>query len=183
MSSLSDLSDATAALGVTESPLFVTWNTIHPRRGSALRGCIGTFEAEELDEGLPRYALISATEDYRFTSIKKSELSTLEVCVTLLTDFENAKDAMDWELGKHGLRLSFRVNGKRYGSTYLPDVAPEQGWDKEETIVSLMRKAGWVGRKDKWKEIDLGVVRYQGKRASMEYKEYQAWRDWADKQI
>lgn len=166
---------------IAESPLFVTWNTISPRHGHMLRGCIGTFEPQDLDEGLSSYALISALQDMRFSPISTRELPSLEVAVTLLTDFEDADDAMDWELGTHGLRISFYYHGKRYGSTYLPDVAVEQGWTKEETVVSLMRKAGWVGRKDKWTEVDLKVVRYQGKKESLEYGEYKRWREWVEK--
>ena len=41
-----------------EHPLFVTWNTVSPRSGNKnLRGCIGTFEAQELAAGLRVYAL------------------------------------------------------------------------------------------------------------------------------
>lgn len=87
---------------------------------------------------------------------------------------------MDWELGKHGLRISFYWRNRRYGSTYLPDVAMEQGWDKEETLVSLMKKAGWSGREDKWRDVELKVVRYQGMKESMEYEEFKAWRNWVD---
>ena len=87
-------------------------------------------------------------------------------------------DAMDWELGTHGIRISFTERGRRYGSTYLPDVAPEQGWNKEEAIVSLLRKAGWVGKKDKWHELDLKVVRYQGKKEHLRYPEFKQFRDW-----
>ena len=42
-----------------ESPLFVTWNTLHKNAEKRLRGCIGTFEAQELDDGLRSYALTS----------------------------------------------------------------------------------------------------------------------------
>ncbi|KAI2616812.1 AMMECR1 domain-containing protein [Hypoxylon sp. NC1633] len=166
---------------ITESPLFVTWNTVSSRTGdTSLRGCIGTFEAQELDEGLSSYAITSAIHDMRFDPISKRELSSLEVAVTLLTDFEDCDDAMDWEIGTHGLRISFTDRGRRYGATYLPDVALEQGWTKEETLVSLMRKAGWVGRKDKWQSVDLKVVRYQGKKKSLLYPEFKHWRDWVD---
>jgi hypothetical protein len=48
----------TLAASVEESPLFVTWNTIKVG-GNHLRGCIGTFTAMELSEGLKDYALIS----------------------------------------------------------------------------------------------------------------------------
>ncbi|KAI1259667.1 AMMECR1 domain-containing protein [Xylariaceae sp. FL1019] len=165
---------------IVESPLFVTWNTVSsvPGQDSALRGCIGTFEAQELDEGLSSYALTSALHDMRFDPITKRELPSLEVAVTLLHDFEDCEDAMDWEIGTHGIRISFSDRGRRYGSTYLPDVALEQGWTKEQALVSLMRKAGWVGRKDKWQDVDLKVVRYQGEKIDLEYQDYKKWRDW-----
>ncbi|KAH9905861.1 AMMECR1 domain-containing protein [Xylariomycetidae sp. FL2044] len=164
---------------ITESPLFVTWNTVSAQTGgTSLRGCMGMFEAQELDEGLKSYAVTSAVDDTRFPAVKWTELSSLEVAVTLLTDFEDCADALDWALGTHGLRISFADRGRRYGATYLPDVAPEQGWTKEETLVSLMRKAGWVGRRDRWQDVDLHVVRYQGKKDALRYPEYKHWRDW-----
>lgn len=166
---------------ITESPLFVTWNIDHPRHGHVLRGCIGTFEPQDIEEGLSSYALISALQDHRFSPITARELPSLSVSVTLLTNFEDAADPMDWELGKHGIRVSFHYHGKRYGATYLPDVAVEQGWDKDETLVSLIRKAGWVGRKEKWQELDIKVVRYQGKKESLEYDEYKKWKEWEAK--
>ena len=47
-----------ATLTKQEYPLFVTWNTISPRSGhKSLRGCIGTFEPQELSNGLRSYAL------------------------------------------------------------------------------------------------------------------------------
>lgn len=161
-----------------EYPLFITWNTIRPGSHSrSLRGCIGTFEAQPLSDGLSSYALTSALQDHRFSPISASELPSLEVAVTLLTDFEDAADAMDWMLGVHGIRISFHARGRRYGACYLPDVAVEQGWDKEETIVSLMRKAGWSGRKEKWAEVaDLKVVKFQGLAESLEYGEYRKWK-------
>lgn len=88
---------------------------------------------------------------------------------------------MAWELGKHGLRISFTHHSRRYGATYLPDVAREQGWTKEETITSLMRKAGWNGRRDEWRKVgDLTVVRYQGRKVAMSYRQWRDWRDWVD---
>ncbi|KAI9823311.1 MAG: hypothetical protein M1832_002535 [Thelocarpon impressellum] len=166
-----------------ERPLFVTWNTIGRSGGKTLRGCIGTFDPQELDDGLRSYALTSALSDSRFSPIVRRELPSLEVGVTLLTDFEPAATPMSWDLGVHGLRISFHHHSKRHGATYLPDVAVEQGWTKEETLVSLMRKAGWNGRKDEWSKVgDLRVVRYQGSKATMPYQEWLAWRQWVDRQ-
>ena len=163
-------------------PMFVTWN-IRSRSSSShsLRGCIGTFDGQPLDKGLSSYALTSAYEDTRFMPISSSEFPYLQCSVTLLTDFEPAPRPMDWDIGKHGLRLSFTWHGKRYGSTYLPDVAKEQGWTKTETMVSLMRKAGWNGRRDEWMNVqDLHVIRYQGLKAHMDYEDWRDWRSWVD---
>ena len=89
---------------------------------------------------------------------------------------------MDWEVGVHGIRISFYARNKRYGACYLPDVAVEQGWDKEETILSLMRKAGWGGRTEKWREVgDMKVVRFQGAAESVGWEEYKLWKEWVEK--
>jgi uncharacterized protein (TIGR00296 family) len=173
----------------TSAPLFVTWNTIDSDDDDdaddddvSLRGCIGTFEAQPLADGIPEYALISALHDSRFPPVARAELPTLQAAVTLLTDFEPVDDPRDWEVGVHGLRLSFHDRGRRYGSTYLPDVAAEQGWSRDETLLSLVRKAGWVGSRDRWKDLDLRVTRYQGKRVSASYAQFKQWRDWVRSQ-
>jgi AMME syndrome candidate gene 1 protein len=179
-----------------ETPLFVTWNTIEDAAQDIadgdeddddtehiLRGCIGCFDSIPLEEGLAAYALTAALDDNRFHPIAPRELRRLEVAVTLLTDFEPAHGGPeDWEVGKHGIRIAFRVGGFQYGSTYLPDVAAEQGGTKEQTLLNLMRKAGWNGRRDQWRKVDLRVTRYQGRRRRLTYKQYMAWREWADGQ-
>ncbi|PHH70043.1 hypothetical protein CDD83_5533 [Cordyceps sp. RAO-2017] len=171
-------STSSLPLGPTSTPLFVTWNTVADDGETSLRGCIGTFEAQPLAAGIPEYAVISAVHDSRFAPIAKAELPELQAAVTLLTDFEEADDAYDWELGTHGIRLSFHDRGRRYGSTYLPDVASEQGWTKDETLFSLIRKSGWVGNRARWKDLDLRVTRYRGKKCSVEYAQYKKWKDW-----
>lgn len=40
-----------------DHPLFVTWNTLSRSGEKRLRGCIGTFEPLDLEEGLGSYAL------------------------------------------------------------------------------------------------------------------------------
>lgn len=106
---------------------------------------------------------------------------------------------MDWVLGTHGLRISFIHRGRRYGATYLPDVAVEQGWTKEQAVESLMRKAGWDGgggsvarrllrngasgptsaTTKPWDQVsDFRTTKYQGLKASASYSEWQEWRNW-----
>ncbi|PHH75900.1 hypothetical protein CDD80_1986 [Ophiocordyceps camponoti-rufipedis] len=161
----------------TSTPLFVTWNTVSDG-DVCLRGCIGTFESQPLAVGIPEYAVTSAVHDTRFQPICSAEVPSLQAAVTLLTDFEEARDMHDWQIGVHGIRLSFSDRGRRYGSTYLPDVAVDQGWSKDETIYNLVRKAGWMGSRSRWKDLDLDVTRYQGKKCVMDYSEYKGWRDW-----
>jgi uncharacterized protein (TIGR00296 family) len=182
-SSSTNLVDGEREGETEEHPLFVTWNTVSRSGDKRLRGCIGTFEAQPLTTGLSSYALTAAFDDTRFSPISSRELPTLECAVTLLTNFEPVDDAMDWEIGTHGLRISFTEKGRRYGSTYLPDVASEQGWTKEEALVSLMRKAGWGGKKADWKKVALRVVRYQGKKVALGWGEWRSWRDWVDEEI
>ena len=151
----------------------------------------------------------SAFEDTRFTPISASEVPRLSVSVTLLTDFERCANPMDWDLGTHGLRIAFTYHGKRYGATYLPDVPKEQGWSKAETLVSLMRKAGWNGRREEWSRVLEGggeeriggtmrnggmsgfrwsgkreeqaeVVRYRGSKVGLSWEEWDGWREWAE---
>jgi uncharacterized protein (TIGR00296 family) len=126
----------------------------------------------------------SAFDDTRFPPITARELPTLQAAVTLLTNFEPTPNAdpLAWDIGTHGIRISFTYHGRRYGATYLPDVAREQGWTKEEALVSLMRKAGWSGRKDDWQKVGLKVVRYQGKKVSLGYEEWKEWRDWVEEE-
>lgn len=135
-----------------------------------------------LSSGLRSYALTSAFEDHRFNPIPASLIHSLQVCVTLLTNFsEPDSDVLNWTVGEHGIRLSFTDKGRRFGATYLPDVAKEQGWGKEETIVSLMRKAGWTGRKDEWRNAKgLEIVRYEGKKVDLDYEEWEEWRAWVE---
>jgi AMMECR1 domain-containing protein len=50
----------------------------------------------------------------------------LSVNVSLLVEFEEAKDIYDWEVGKHGIIIKLNHKGRNYSGTYLPEVATEQ---------------------------------------------------------
>ncbi|KAG6155756.1 hypothetical protein E4U11_005974 [Claviceps purpurea] len=183
---------ASTSLGTSSAPLFVTWNTISDDKSlddddegdedeegdHSLRGCIGTFESQPLSIGIPEYAIASSLQDTRFSPIKKTELPSLRVTVTLLTDFEKVDDPYDWEIGVHGIKLSFTDRGHRYGGTYLPNVAPEQRWNREETLKNLARKTGWRAGRSSWASLQLKVTRYRGRTATMKYSEYRDWKAW-----
>jgi hypothetical protein len=74
------------------------------------------------------FLAFSAFKDSRFSPITADELSKLHVSVSILTNFEDAEDHMDWEVGTHGIRIEFHSDrGSRRTATYLPEVATEQG--------------------------------------------------------
>ncbi|KAG5645751.1 hypothetical protein DXG03_005288 [Asterophora parasitica] len=193
-----------AAVRITPDPLFITWNTRSSRPGRAprLRGCIGSFEALPLWDGVAEYALISAFRDSRFRKIDKSELESLECHVSLLTDFEDADSYLDWSIGVHGIYITFpnpsslpsasasetpsplssspylpRVTSKQtFSATYLPDVIPDQGWDKIEAVDSAINKAGWNGRITEDLRRSIKLRRYQSKACTVSWDEYIQWR-------
>lgn len=73
----------------------MTWKIGRDHR---LRGCIGTFTPIKLHSGLNEYALTSALRDSRFDPVSKDELPALTCFVSLLTNFEDGKDYLDWEV-------------------------------------------------------------------------------------
>ncbi|PWA60352.1 AMMECR1 domain-containing protein [Artemisia annua] len=112
------------ALDDIESPLFVTWKKVVNGYEPRLCGCIGIFSTR--GNGFKDYAL--------------TRLCT----VSILTNYENAANHLDWEVEKHGIIIEFTdpdYNTKR-SVTYLPDVAAQE---VIEAIDSLIRKAGYNG--------------------------------------
>ncbi|KAL4075725.1 AMMECR1 domain-containing protein [Scleroderma yunnanense] len=186
-------------------PLFVTWNSrsSRPGRPPRLRGCIGNFDPLPLRDGIAEYALISAFKDSRFKRIEEDELPSLECSVSLLTHFEDASSYLDWTIGKHGIYISFpdpalyptsrsssntpspfssssflpRFTSRRnLTATYLPDVIPEQGWDKIEAVESAMRKAGWSGLITEDTRRSIKLRRYQSMKCIVGWDDFIKWR-------
>jgi uncharacterized protein (TIGR00296 family) len=154
-----------------EYPLFVTWSVGREKR---LRGCIGTFSPLNLHDGLKEYALTSALNDSRFSPINKDELNKLHCSVSLLTNFETANHWKDWQVGVHGIRIEFQnEKGQKRSATYLPEVAPEQGWDHVETIDSLLRKGGYKSQITEEFRKQLAVIRYQSEKLTRSFTEWQ----------
>ena len=154
-----------ASLKSKKFPLFVTWTT---GPSKTLRGCVGTFRSANLEKNLENFSLTAAFEDDRFRPIKLQEVQKLNVGISLLTNFEKAKNCYDWEIGKHGIEINFL---KYYHATFLPEVAVEHKMDKETTLQHLIRKAGYYG---KLKDVDkkIKMRRYQSIKLFMTYDDY-----------
>ncbi|XP_055799177.1 nuclear protein AMMECR1-like [Salvelinus fontinalis] len=155
-------------------PLFVTWKIGRDKR---LRGCIGTFSAMNLHSGLREYTLTSALKDSRFPPMTRDELPRLFCSVSLLTNFEDVGDYLDWEVGVHGIRIEFfNEKGSKRTATYLPEVAKEQGWDHIQTIDSLLRKGGYKAPITNDFRKTIKLTRYRSEKMTMSYAEYIAHR-------
>jgi len=140
-----------------------------------LRGCIGALSEIGVLRGLDHYTTHSAFRDSRFDPISLDELEKLKVSVSLLEKFEEAEDAFDWEVGKHGIIINFSANCRSYSATYLPHVASEQGWNKHETINSLIRKSGYRSTVTNSLYDTISLTRYQSKKSEATYQEYESF--------
>jgi len=125
---------------------FVTLN-----KNGRLRGCIGRFMATEpLYKVVQEMAVAAAFQDNRFQPVGKGEMKDIEVEISVLTPLIKIQGIDEFELGKHGIYIK---KGSRSG-TYLPQVAHETGWGKEEFLGHCARDKAGIGW-DGWKDADL----------------------------
>ena len=150
--------------------LFVTWKI-----DGDLRGCIGSLSAISVRDGLTKYPIVAATRDPRFEPMTSAELTFgLECCVSFLIDFQDSKKWNEWETGVHGIVIEFVVKGVEYGGTYLPEVAKEQNWTREEAMESLVRKSGYRGKINDSLLESISLTTYRSSKATMSWKEFRS---------
>ena len=104
-----------------------------------LRGCIGQVEAvTPLLETVASCAVSSAVRDPRFLPVDITELPDLHIEISVLTKPAPVEDLESIVVGQDGLI----INKGPYKGLLLPQVPVEQGWDREEFLRYLCRKAG-----------------------------------------
>lgn len=120
-----------------------------------LRGCIGQFVAEKpLIEVVQDRAVASATLDPRFAMnrLRPDELDDLRIEISVLSPLVRIENPLDLELGTHGILI--QRGGA--GGCFLPQVATEMGWSKEEFLgYCCSHKAGLPP--DAWRDPDTEV--------------------------
>jgi len=109
--------------------------------GGRLRGCIGSLEAREsLWQNVWRMAQQAAFSDPRFPPLSADEFDKTDIEISVLSPFrETSIDEI--VTGTHGVLLE--KSGR--SAVFLPQVAPEQGWDRDTMLTELCRKAGLPG--------------------------------------
>ncbi len=104
-----------------------------------LRGCIGNFAGvAPLREVLPRVIRESAFNDPRFPPVTHLELPDISVSLSILFSAEPVGSVAAIQPGRDGVILQV----ERRRAVFLPEVATEQGWDREMLLEGLCRKGG-----------------------------------------
>ena len=118
-----------------------------------LRGCIGHFgEDVPLHEIVAEMARAAAFEDPRFMPVTKDELDDIDIEISVLTPMRRIQSLDEFQLHKHGIYIK---KGNRSG-TFLPQVADEVNWTKEEFVGHCAQDKAGIGW-DGWKDAELYV--------------------------
>ena len=118
-----------------------------------LQGCMGHFgEDIPLRQVVAKMAQAAAFDDPRFHPLRRHELDDVDIEISVLTPMRRIYSLDEFELHRHGLYIH---KGRRSG-TFLPQVADQVDWTKEEFVGHCSRdKAGlgWNG----WRDAELYV--------------------------
>ena len=105
--------------------------------------------------------------DGRFKPVSEDELPDIEIDISVLSPIRKISGAEKFITGKHGIII--RLGGTR--AVFLPQVATEQGWNREETLAHLCNKAGLPSYAWKDEEMEFFVftaeVFHEGKSLAM----------------
>jgi MEMO1 family protein len=116
------------------------------KKKGELRGCIGRIIGDEpLCKLVGAMAVQAAFNDRRFQPLTADELKDTEIEISVLTPMKQVAGAADIVVGRDGVLLS--KDGR--SAVFLPQVATEQGWNREELLDNLCLKAGLAA--GRWK--------------------------------
>jgi AmmeMemoRadiSam system protein A len=126
--------------------------TLH--RNGQLRGCVGQVESPDpLAETVARAAINAALHDSRFPAVEASEVSSLEIEISVLGRPEPITPE-EILLGRHGLLI---VKGEHRG-LLLPQVASERRWSSQRFLEETCVKADLP--RDAWREPSTRIFAF-----------------------
>jgi AmmeMemoRadiSam system protein A len=97
-------------------------------------------------------AISAATRDNRFYPLSVEELNQTDIEISVLTPMQKIRSPNEIILGRHGIYI---LKGNRAG-TFLPQVAAQTGWNKEEFLGHCSRDKAGIGW-DGWKNAEVYV--------------------------
>ena len=120
-------------------------------KNKRLRGCIGHFDADlPLWKVIQKMAIASATMDNRFGRVGEDEIHALKIEISVLTPMKRIRSIDEFIPGKHGIY----IKKGRLSGTFLPQVALQTGWSKEEFLGHCSQDKAGIGW-DGWKTAEL----------------------------
>jgi AmmeMemoRadiSam system protein B/AmmeMemoRadiSam system protein A len=121
--------------------------------GGRLRGCIGNFSPDQpLYEVVQEMTIAAASLDQRFAPVETPELPYISIEISVLTPLQQISSIDEFELDRHGIYMT----RDGHSGTFLPQVARETGWSKEDFLGHCSRDKAGLGW-DGWKEAELYV--------------------------
>jgi AmmeMemoRadiSam system protein A len=139
------------------------------KNGEDLRGCIGQFIADKpLVDMVVEMAKASATSDPRFLDdpITPDELPDLNIEISVLSPLKKTADPLSLRLGIDGIYIKRGF----YSGCFLPQVADETGWTKEEFLsYCCSHKAGLPA--DAWKDPKTEIFLFTAEVFGAAYKD------------
>ncbi len=124
------------------------------KRGQ-LRGCIGyVAPVQPLALTVRDVAAFAALRDQRFQPVAVSELAELEYEISVLSPLRRVLDTRRIRVGMDGLVIK---RGTSEG-LLLPQVAPEQGWDRLAFLENTCLKAGLEA--SAWKDSNADIFSF-----------------------
>lgn len=109
------------------------------KKKGELRGCIGHMIADEpLGKIVGTMAIQAAFNDRRFNPLTFDEIKDIEIEISVLTPMKKVAGVSDILVGRDGVLL----RKDDHSAVFLPQVAPEQGWNRDQMLDHLCQKAG-----------------------------------------
>jgi len=109
------------------------------KKDGQLRGCIGHIPGDmALGKTVGAMALEAAFNDPRFLPVELGELKNLEIEISVLTPMKPIATPNEVVVGRDGVLMSKAGTS----AVFLPQVAPENHWDRIEMLDNLCVKAG-----------------------------------------
>jgi AmmeMemoRadiSam system protein A len=117
-----------------------------------LKGCIGYIRGQlPLDETVRQMAKEAAFHDPRFMPLDVSEWMDTDIEISVLTPLRRIADVEEIQVGIHGIYIEKGLDS----GLLLPQVATENGWDRETFLGYACMKAGLSS--DAWKMADTRI--------------------------
>ena len=138
-----EASDLGIAISDSMRPARAAFVTL--KKNSQLRGCIGDiFPQWPLYKSVITNAIHACVNDRRFSPVSQDELKDITIEISALTAPAPIASPDEIRIGIDGVVL--KKDGK--SAVFLPQVAPEQGWNVDQMLTQLSLKArlpadGW----------------------------------------